>query len=141
MGTFGRLVFCAVRTQIVGKTKFFDSLNTARKSGVFFEAVEGLRQPLARNHAFERILKKNRALRAHFFFPCINSEVHAPGIYEFASQNLFHARFRAKSVPADRFSALVPRRFFARKHALPYIIYSARFPMRAARPFRSCKIR
>ena len=35
MGTFGRLVFCAVRTQIVGKTKFFDSLNTARKSGVF----------------------------------------------------------------------------------------------------------
>ncbi len=27
MGTFGRLVFCAVRTQIVGKTKFFDSLS------------------------------------------------------------------------------------------------------------------
>ena len=26
MGTFGRLVFCIVRTQIVGKTKFFDSL-------------------------------------------------------------------------------------------------------------------
>ena len=26
MGTFGRLVFCEVRTQIVGKTKFFDSL-------------------------------------------------------------------------------------------------------------------
>ena len=69
MGTFGRLVFCAVRTQIVGKTKFFDSLNTARKSGVFFEAVEGLRQPLARNHAFERILKKNRALRAHGILP------------------------------------------------------------------------
>ena len=26
MGTFGRLVFCEVKTQIVGKTKFFDSL-------------------------------------------------------------------------------------------------------------------
>ena len=26
MGTFGRLVFCKVKTQIVGKTKFFDSL-------------------------------------------------------------------------------------------------------------------
>ena len=26
MGTFGRLVFCGVRTQIVEKTKFFDSL-------------------------------------------------------------------------------------------------------------------
>ena len=26
MGTFGRTVFCEVRTQIVGKTKFFDSL-------------------------------------------------------------------------------------------------------------------
>ena len=25
MGTFGRLVFCKVKTQIVGKTKFFDS--------------------------------------------------------------------------------------------------------------------
>ena len=25
MGTFGRLVFCEVRTLIVGKTKFFDS--------------------------------------------------------------------------------------------------------------------
>ena len=49
------------------------------------------KQPLARNHAFERILKKNRALRAHFFFPCINSEVHAPGIYEFAAQILLKA--------------------------------------------------
>ncbi len=27
MGTFGRLVFCEVRTQIVGKTQFFDSLS------------------------------------------------------------------------------------------------------------------
>ena len=26
MGTFGRLVFCEARTQIVGKTLFFDSL-------------------------------------------------------------------------------------------------------------------
>ena len=26
MGTFGRLVLCGVRTQIVGQTKFFDSL-------------------------------------------------------------------------------------------------------------------
>ncbi len=64
-----------------------------------FEAVEKLsfsEQPLARNHAFERILKKNRALRAHFFFPCINSEIHAPGIYEFASQILFYACCRTK---------------------------------------------
>ena len=40
--------------------------------------------------------KKNRALRAHFFFPCINSEIHAPGIYEFASQILFYACCRTK---------------------------------------------
>ena len=69
---------------------------SCRKS---FEAVEKLtfsEQPLARNHAFERILKKNRALRAHFFFPCINSEIHAPGIYEFASQILFYACCRTK---------------------------------------------
>ena len=31
MGTFGRLVFCEVRTQIVGKTQFFDSLWRAEK--------------------------------------------------------------------------------------------------------------
>ena len=31
MGTFGRLVFCAVRTQIVGKTQFFDSLGKREK--------------------------------------------------------------------------------------------------------------
>ena len=79
-----------------------------------FEAVEKLtfsEQPLARNHAFERILKKNRALRAHFFFPCINSEIHkvncrmaaregglghALGIYEFALQILFYAYCRTK---------------------------------------------
>ena len=41
-------------------------------------------------------MKKNRALRAHFFFPCINSEIHAPGIYEFASQILFYACCRTK---------------------------------------------
>ena len=37
-----------------------------------FEAVEKLtfsEQPLARNHAFERILKKNRALTGTFFLP------------------------------------------------------------------------
>ena len=36
------------------------------------EAVEKLtfsEQPLARNHAFERILKKNRALTGTFFLP------------------------------------------------------------------------
>ncbi|WP_207665892.1 hypothetical protein, partial [Butyricicoccus sp. OF10-2] len=33
---------------------------------------------------------------AHFFFPCINSEIHAPGIYEFASQILFYACCRTK---------------------------------------------
>mgnify|MGYP000936842609 CR=1 FL=1 len=63
------------------------------------EAVEKLtfsEQPLARNHAFERILKKNRALRAHFFFPCINSEIHAPGIYEFAKQIRLNACCRTK---------------------------------------------
>ena len=63
------------------------------------EAVEKLtfsEQPLDRNHAFDRISKKNRALQAHFFFPCINSEVHAPGIYEFAPQILFYACCRTK---------------------------------------------
>ena len=39
MGTFGRLVFCAVRTQIVGKTKFFDSLNRLREQAVFFLSI------------------------------------------------------------------------------------------------------
>ena len=33
MGTFGRLVFCEVRTLIVGKTKFFDSKKTACEGG------------------------------------------------------------------------------------------------------------
>ena len=64
-----------------------------------FEAVEKLsffEQPLDRNHAFDRILKKKRALQAHFFFPCINSEVRAPGIYEFAPQILFYACCRTK---------------------------------------------
>ena len=63
------------------------------------EAVEKLsffEQPLDRNHAFDRIPKKNRALQAHFCFPCINSEVHAPGIYEFAPQILFYACCRTK---------------------------------------------
>ena len=53
-------------------------------------------QPLARNHAFERISKKNRVLRTHFFFPCINSEIHAPGIYEFAKQIRLNACCRTK---------------------------------------------
>ena len=63
------------------------------------EAVEKLsffEQPLDRNHAFDRIPKKNRALQAHFFFPCINSEIHALGIYEFAPQILFYACCRTK---------------------------------------------
>ena len=63
------------------------------------EAVEKLsffEQPLDRNHAFDRIPKKNRALQAHFFFPCINSEIRALGIYEFAPQILFYACCRTK---------------------------------------------
>ena len=63
------------------------------------EAVEKLsfsEQPLARNHAFERISKKNRVLRTHFFFPCINSEIHASGIYEFAKQIRLNACCRTK---------------------------------------------
>ena len=80
----------------------------------WLEAVEKLsfsEQPLDRNHAFDRIPKKNRALQAHFFFPCINSEIHkvncriaareggldhALGIYEFAPQILFYACCRTK---------------------------------------------
>ncbi|WP_270579336.1 hypothetical protein [Butyricicoccus sp. OF27-2pH9A] len=65
-----------------------------------FEAVEKLsffEQPLDRNHAFDRMLKKNRVLRTHFFFPCIKTEVHAPGFYEFAAQILFYACCRTKS--------------------------------------------
>ena len=67
----------------------FDRLKSLSRLRKGFEAVEKLtfsEQPLDRNHAFDRIPKKNRALQAHFFFPCINSEVHAPGIYEFAPQ-------------------------------------------------------
>ena len=39
MRTFGRLVFCVVRTQIVGKTKFFDNENSRylKGSGVFLK--------------------------------------------------------------------------------------------------------
>mgnify|MGYP000057879077 CR=1 FL=1 len=64
------------------------------------EAVEKLsffEQPLDQNHAFDRMLKKNRVLRTHFFFPCIKTEVHAPGFYEFAAQILFYACCRTKS--------------------------------------------
>ena len=67
--------------------------------GMAFEAVEKLtfsEQPLDRNHAFDRIPKKKRALQAHFFFPCINSEIHALGIYEFVPQILFYACCRTK---------------------------------------------
>ncbi|WP_417002214.1 hypothetical protein, partial [Agathobaculum sp.] len=53
-------------------------------------------QPLDRNHAFDRIPKKNRALQAHFFFPCINSEIHALGLFEFGPQMLFYACCRTK---------------------------------------------
>ncbi|RHT89728.1 hypothetical protein DW724_01895 [Butyricicoccus sp. AM27-36] len=63
------------------------------------EAVEKLSffgQPLDRNHAFDRMLKKNRVLRTHFFFPCIKTEVHAPGFYEFAAQILFYTCCRTK---------------------------------------------
>ena len=78
------------------------------------EAVEKLsffEQPLDRNHAFDRMLKKNRVLRTQFFFPCIKTEVHkvncriaareggldhAPGFYEFAAQILFYACCRTK---------------------------------------------
>ena len=84
------------------------------------EAVEKLsfsEQPLARNHAFERISKKNRVLRTHFFFPCINSEIHkvncriaaregglghAPGIYEFAKQIRLNACCRTKHIADSR---------------------------------------
>ncbi len=55
----------------------------------FFEAV--LQTASRSKPRFRATLKKNRALRAHFFFPCINSEVHAPGIYEFAAQILLKA--------------------------------------------------
>ena len=33
MGTFGRLVFCVVGTQLVGKTQFFDRLKTKKRTG------------------------------------------------------------------------------------------------------------
>ena len=89
-------------------------MNEAADESLRLEAVEKLtfsEQPLDRNHAFDRIPKKNRALQAHFFFPCINSEVHkvncriaakegglghAPGNYEFAVQILFYACCRTK---------------------------------------------
>ncbi|MFQ8996439.1 MAG: hypothetical protein ACLR6L_10130, partial [Agathobaculum sp.] len=81
----------------IAKTNLIDSLRTAHCAVLrLLEKLTFSEQPLARNHAFERILKKNRALRAHFFFPCINSEIHAPGIYEFASQILFYACCRTK---------------------------------------------
>ena len=35
-GNFRTSVFCEVKTQIVGKTKFFDSLSTEEKTSVLF---------------------------------------------------------------------------------------------------------
>ena len=40
--------------------------------------------------------RKTAPWRAHFFFPCINSEIHAPGIYEFAKQIRLNACCRTK---------------------------------------------
>ena len=54
------------------QSDFFDRLKRAVNLHVIhgaFEAVEKLtfsEQPLDRNHAFDRISKKNRALQAHF---------------------------------------------------------------------------
>ena len=95
------------------KFSFSFHKNEKRPNGTL-EAVEKLsffEQPLDRNHAFDRMLKKNRVLRTHFFFPCIKTEVHkvncriaareggldhAPGFYEFAAQILFYACCRTK---------------------------------------------
>ena len=80
------------------KFSFSFPKNEKRPNGTL-EAVEKLsffEQPLDRNHAFDRMLKKNRVLRTHFFFPCIKTEVHAPGFYEFAAQILFYACCRTK---------------------------------------------
>ena len=107
---FMRAAARSVKIEII----LFRQTEASEHTSPRLEAVEKLsfsEQPLARNHAFERILKKNRALRAHFFFPCINSEIHkvncriaaregglghAPGIYEFDSQILFYACCRTK---------------------------------------------
>ena len=88
------------------KFSFSFPKNEKRPNGTL-EAVEKLsffEQPLDRNHAFDRMMKKNRVLRTHFFFPCIKTEVHkvncriaareggldhAPRFYEFAAQILF----------------------------------------------------
>ena len=80
------------------KFSFSFHKNEKRPNGTL-EAVEKLsffEQPLDRNHAFDRMMKNNRVLRTHFFFPCIKTEVHAPGFYEFATQILFYACCRTK---------------------------------------------
>ena len=67
----------------------------------FFEAV--LQTASRSKPRFRAKLKKNRALRAHFFFPCINSEVHAP--YEFAAQILLNACCRTEHEPEKECTA------------------------------------
>ena len=113
----------------------------------WLEAVEKLsffEQPLDRNHAFDRMLKKNRVLRTHFFFPCIKTEVHAPGFYEFAAQILFYACYRTKhkksniafstSCEAHRKVCLSPCRPKICCHFSQFIMssfrYSYKFPSR-----------
>ena len=79
----------------------FRSLSKSKGRTVWFVLLR-----LSKNFVFRTVsrskprfrakLKKNRALRAHFFFPCINSEIHAPGIYEFAKQIRLNACCRTK---------------------------------------------
>nr|WP_302640031.1 hypothetical protein [uncultured Agathobaculum sp.] len=58
-------------------------------------------------------LTKNRAFQAHFFVPCIISEVHAPGNYEFAAQILFNAAL-TRGVSSRRKAAAFSFAFFGK---------------------------
>jgi len=65
-------------------------------------------------------LTKNRAFQAHFFVPCIISEVHAPENYEFAAQILFNAAL-TRGVSSRRKAAAFSFAFFGKISFFPVL--------------------
>ena len=80
------------------KFSFSFHKNEKRPNGTL-EAVEKLsffEQPLDRNHAFDRMLKKNRVLRTHFFFPCIKPR-YTPPVFMNLLRKFYFMRAVARS--------------------------------------------
>ena len=96
-------------------TGFCPMIRLYHRTEAFFIVSVRNEQTLDRNHAFDRIPKKNRVLRTHFFFPCIKRQalflrdfsvalrVHALPFYEFAPQILLNACCRTNPRNKTRF--------------------------------------